>query len=277
MEKNMMCKIGIVAGAALAVAHYFMTITVYFFSASLYEWINEIGDEAMYMYFWPQVVLTGFVLVAALSSDRSDSVFTITAITGVAYAVEIVILGSEFYEEVKSIAAPFLLCAIGVIVMVGCAFYLKKTAAETEASVSEPKATAAKPTTWVSPSDLEEKPAEQLRTEPTPIELVEKQPEPAYIEFLSGELAGAKLEIEEDIIIGKDAEICNLILTEPKCSRVHCQIKYNSEKEVFVVKDMSTNGVFVEGIGRLVKEFDTELPKGTVCSIADTKEIFMLY
>lgn len=269
MEKKQLYKIGIVAGAALAVVHYFMTaITSILGSASLYELLAE-EDGYLFMYFWPQVVLTGFVLIAVLSYSQGNSIFIITIMASVAYAIELLFIGGEGVEDLGSIPAPIFLGAIGVLIMCISAFSLNKIEED-----SAPKKVAEsfnKETINIPIDD----PVKGEKTVEVPVNEADRSD--AYIEFISGELQGAKLEMTDDIIIGKNAEMCNIILSNPKCSRVHCTIKFDKEKAVFVVRDLSTNGLFIANAGRLTKDTDYEIHRGTILSIADTEDRFKLY
>lgn len=96
------------------------------------------------------------------------------------------------------------------------------------------------------------------------------------IECLSGELAGAAILLEGTLVIGKDPQHCNLIVSAATCSRIHCEIKFKKENDKYVVKDVSTNGVYLRNGQRLIKNTEVELPRGTEIILANTNNVFRL-
>jgi len=80
--------------------------------------------------------------------------------------------------------------------------------------------------------------------------LPKKQHCEAHLNFLSGELAGADFPLEKGkmLIIGRDPWKANLILDEPKISRTHLMVSYDSIKEKYSIQDLhSRHGVFLNG------------------------------
>lgn len=97
---------------------------------------------------------------------------------------------------------------------------------------------------------------------------------------VAGEYVGAEFEIgpNEMLVIGRDPLRCNIVLAESneKVSRKHCAISYNSEKDVYLVNDFSSNGTFVAANRKLMNGVETELSHGTQLIIGNSKNVFML-
>lgn len=260
MKNINLYKVGVVAGAILSVSHYFMTAVSNFLlgNLNLYTLLSELNNEYLYMYFWPQVVLT---VVTVISAFVTNKVFVMAVLTTLAYAFELFMVGGEFYESLDTIPTVFFLGVAGVLIMLFAAFMLKKEV-ETGAPLENAK-------------HDEERIAERL-VNINNLSLNNNE-QKAYIEFISGELEGAKVEVCEELTIGKNPNTCNLILSNPKCSRVHCTINYDKKKDVFLVKDVSTNGLYANNIGKLTKDTEYEFSRGAVFSIADTEDRFKLY
>ena len=78
------------------------------------------------------------------------------------------------------------------------------------------------------------------------------------------------------MIVGKDADQCNLILSNKTVSRIHCIITYVPATDTYTVKDVSKNGTFFSDGKRLVKEFEMQVPRGTEIYLGEPKERFIL-
>lgn len=79
---------------------------------------------------------------------------------------------------------------------------------------------------------------------------------------------GFRLPEDRKIVVGKSPQRAALVINNPHISNVHCSICYHADKNTYIVKDHSTNGTFVNGVG-LQKEVAVECPAGTVLSLAD--------
>lgn len=94
---------------------------------------------------------------------------------------------------------------------------------------------------------------------------------------ISGSFAGAKLNFQrEKIIIGRDPRLCNLVLRGQKISRKHCEIRFDEEKNCYIVRDCSLNGVFRDNGERLIKGNGVYLPRNSVIYIASPDNSFKL-
>ena len=63
---------------------------------------------------------------------------------------------------------------------------------------------------------------------------------------MSGRFKGNKWAIPSsmDIVIGRSAEQCNIILNDPNISRTHCTVRFDRKSGCFYIKDTSSNGTF---------------------------------
>lgn len=96
-----------------------------------------------------------------------------------------------------------------------------------------------------------------------------------------GSLQGAEIDLDagEQIAIGRDPNICQLILSNPKVSRKHCTVAYNISKDAYLVSCYSANGVQVSGHSINTKIMASQklfVPHGTKLMMADGKEIILL-
>ena len=90
------------------------------------------------------------------------------------------------------------------------------------------------------------------------------------IRCLSGEYEGAVLPLRfgDTMLIGRDRNVCNVILTNPRVSRKHCSIQYDAATDSFKVVNYSKNGIFVDG-QRLDLNRPYQFTHGTILKISD--------
>ncbi len=79
---------------------------------------------------------------------------------------------------------------------------------------------------------------------------------------------GLKLPEERKVIIGKSPAKTNLTIVYPKISNIHCTVRYVAARNVYIVKDHSKNGTFING-RRLNNGEAVECQPGTVLTLAD--------
>lgn len=96
------------------------------------------------------------------------------------------------------------------------------------------------------------------------------------VEFTEGDFRGAEIPLEGELVIGKNAAVCNIVVTDKTCSRIHCKISFDEKAEKYMVRDFSTNGTYLGNGERLAKESDILLERGTVLSIGSGKNRFKL-
>lgn len=96
---------------------------------------------------------------------------------------------------------------------------------------------------------------------------------------IAGEYLGVSVPLEKStdvLAIGRDASVCNLVLTGSKISRKHCEISYSPIRGNYRVVDTSTNGTFIKGGSRLERDKATELAPGTVLYLGNEVNSFRL-
>lgn len=80
----------------------------------------------------------------------------------------------------------------------------------------------------------------------------------------------------EKTILGRDSSKVQIILHEKHVSREHCIIRYDCNKQVYFIQDLSTNGSYIMGGERIPKKEWTEIKKGTTITLVDDKLSFLL-
>lgn len=96
--------------------------------------------------------------------------------------------------------------------------------------------------------------------------------------IIKGECAGMEVPIDdgESIVLGRNSEECNLIITGDKISRKHCSIKYDKEEQVYSLIDYSSNGTyFVDGT-RMEPLTPIWIKSGTQFFMGDQRNVFQL-
>ncbi len=90
-----------------------------------------------------------------------------------------------------------------------------------------------------------------------------------FVKILSGKYANALIELckDESLVIGRDPNASNLVLSASWISRKHCTVSYNWEKTQYQVTDYSNNGTYLSSGERLQAEKIYELSPGTVITI----------
>lgn len=81
---------------------------------------------------------------------------------------------------------------------------------------------------------------------------------------------------DEQILIGRDPAVANIILKNPHISRKHCYVRYFEQGKVFYVTDLSSYGTFLANGQRLEKGKSMELKPGAVICLGDKEERFEL-
>ncbi|MDO5574484.1 MAG: FHA domain-containing protein [bacterium] len=84
-----------------------------------------------------------------------------------------------------------------------------------------------------------------------------------------------ELKVNEQLMIGRDSSMCNLIIVAPKVSRKHCLIQYLGSTG-YKVTDFSSNGTYKSTGERLPKNFPTIVAQGTVIAVGNQDNMFRL-
>ena len=87
---------------------------------------------------------------------------------------------------------------------------------------------------------------------------------------LTGEYAGARIPVgKTPVVIGRDQNSSNVILQDNRISRQHCSVVYDASRKIYIVRDFSSNGTFLEDGSRLKPNQINELPPGTKIRVGD--------
>lgn len=113
---------------------------------------------------------------------------------------------------------------------------------------------------------------EPVRPDPVPA----PQPQPAaqaamgQVMCIKGVAVGQGYSLPETskVVVGKNRQYANLIVSSPHVSNVHCSIRYKAATNSYIVKDHSSNGTYVDGV-RLQKDVPMNFPAGTILQLAD--------
>ncbi|MBE5954096.1 MAG: FHA domain-containing protein [Lachnospiraceae bacterium] len=89
----------------------------------------------------------------------------------------------------------------------------------------------------------------------------------AKIYVLSGAYKGARIDVDSNIIVGRDPNTCQLIMDGEQVSRKHCKISFNPKTGKYLVTDYSTNGTYYTNGKRLDENVTSELDSGTIILI----------
>lgn len=103
-------------------------------------------------------------------------------------------------------------------------------------------------------------------------------PQTGSITGIKGMFAGAQIPLEngEEIMIGRGAEICHIILEGSLISRKHCAVQYDGNTGSYIVTDFSENGTYVGSGGKLPHNKRLALSPGTVICIGNDENTFQL-
>lgn len=88
---------------------------------------------------------------------------------------------------------------------------------------------------------------------------------------LHGELAGASIILDDnkDIIIGRQADKSNLVISSSKVSRAHCSISYDCMTDQFYITDFSSNGTKLMNGSNLLSNVKTPVANNTEFELPD--------
>lgn len=98
------------------------------------------------------------------------------------------------------------------------------------------------------------------------------------IEGIKGEYAGATLSAEDGvrITIGRSTSDCNLIISNPAVSRIHCYITYYGDRDIYEVMDVSRFGVFDTRGNQIANNQPVFMAPGDEIHIGKSHNVFRL-
>lgn len=85
-----------------------------------------------------------------------------------------------------------------------------------------------------------------------------------------------RIRPEQDITIGRDADVADMVVNLPLVSRNHCVLTYHCDIMKYEVVDFSSNGTFIDGNKRLVKNESYFLKPGSEICFGDRDTIYKL-
>ena len=95
---------------------------------------------------------------------------------------------------------------------------------------------------------------------------------------VKGEYSGATIEIPEGtrIAIGRNSDICNLVLQERTVSRIHCYVSYFADRNAYCVMDVSKFGVYDSRNNPIDKNVEVYMGPGDRIRIGQSDNEFAL-
>lgn len=226
----------VIVGAIISVAGLFFphsedSFGIVRYSISYADIINNFVEEGDALFFlWLPILITITTVILMFTSENAKAADIASVVTALAY----VILAIYWFREEEDIGKMMIVPIAGAILM----------KAGTVNIVSEEETAAEEGEDGIKRSRRK-------------------------ITFVAGEMTGASIPAGEKLIIGKDPQICNILLTNPTCSRMHCEINFDEENDRYIVRDMSTNGTYLKNGERLPKEEDVKVACGTILSLGD--------
>lgn len=111
---------------------------------------------------------------------------------------------------------------------------------------------------------------EPVRPDPVPVPQPAAQAAMGKVMCIKGVAAGQGYSLPETskVVVGKNRQYANLIISSPHVSNVHCSIRYKAATNSYIVKDHSSNGTYVDGV-RLQKDVPMNFQAGTILQLAD--------
>lgn len=111
-----------------------------------------------------------------------------------------------------------------------------------------------------------------------PVSLNQAQIKCGALICIRGTYLGSIIRIhpEQEIIIGRDGNIADLVINLPLASRRHCTLTYHCDIMKYEVRDFSSNGTFVDGDKRLLKNETYLLKPGSEICFGDKDTVYKL-
>lgn len=105
--------------------------------------------------------------------------------------------------------------------------------------------------------------------------VMQKQP---GITGISGVFKGASIPLQrgEELVIGRDASQCSLIIEATPVSRKHCTISYDHLTGQYRVTDYSSNGTYINSTRRIMRNQPALVKSGEVISIGNDENSFRM-
>lgn len=85
-----------------------------------------------------------------------------------------------------------------------------------------------------------------------------------------------RIRPEQEIMIGRDGAVSDMIINLPLVSRCHCTLTYHYDIMKYEVMDLSSNGTFIDGNKRLLKNETYLLKPGSEICFGDKETVYKL-
>lgn len=85
-----------------------------------------------------------------------------------------------------------------------------------------------------------------------------------------------KLVPEQEITIGRDGLVCDIVINLPRISRQHLRVVFHKNKASYEITDISANGTYIDGEIRLEKGVRYEIEAGETVLLGDGTTTFKL-
>ena len=95
---------------------------------------------------------------------------------------------------------------------------------------------------------------------------------------INGPYAGNRYGLvpEREIVIGRDGNVCDIVINTPKVSRKHLCITYHRDRNCYEIMDLSTNGTYINGDIRIEKNMHYEIGCGETLELGDRTTVLKL-
>lgn len=95
---------------------------------------------------------------------------------------------------------------------------------------------------------------------------------------LTGEYKDMQITLHdnETIVIGRDGNDCNLVVSGSKVSRRHCSLSYFAKTNRYILTDFSSNGTFLGNGKRIQPNTSVEIMPGTVIYLGNRDNSFQI-
>lgn len=81
---------------------------------------------------------------------------------------------------------------------------------------------------------------------------------------------------EQNILIGRDAKLADIVVNLPKVSRLHCVIVFHEQDNTYEIVDVSKNGTYIDNRQRLVPDTPYVVKAGTKLFFGDFDNVYYL-
>lgn len=102
--------------------------------------------------------------------------------------------------------------------------------------------------------------------------------EKARIYITKGSLAGGEISClpGEQIVVGRDPDVADLVLSHPKISRKHFVLQYVEDKDCYQIFCFSKNGIYLSTGEKIGMSQSANIARGTMLALADGEEGMVL-